>query len=91
MTLETASVPRCLKPVNFDCIIHIEIHGFADASEHAYGAVLYMKMLDQSKGGCISFLLGKSRLCPIKPVTIPRLELAAAVLLVKLNQVAVDE
>ena len=91
MTLEAANVPRCLKPVDFDCITHIEIHGFADASEHAYGAVLYIKMLDHSKGSCISFLLGKSRLCPIKPVTIPRLELAAAVLLVKLNQVAADE
>ena len=55
MTLEATNVPRCLKPIDFDCITCIEIHGFADAAEHAYGAVLYIKMLDQSKDSCKSF------------------------------------
>ena len=43
--------------------------------------------------GCIhcSFIIGKSRLAPLKQLTIPRLELSAAVLAVRLNSMVVRE
>ncbi|XP_071033022.1 uncharacterized protein [Parasteatoda tepidariorum] len=65
----------------------ILIHGFSDASAVAHGAVLYM----QSISGETSYtrlLCSKSRVSPVKPITIPRLELCASVLLAKpLNKV----
>lgn len=61
------------------------LHGFADASESAYGAVIYLRLV-QPKGAKCMLIAAKSRVAPVKTVTIPRLELCAAVLLSKLLQ-----
>ncbi|XP_071050711.1 uncharacterized protein [Onthophagus taurus] len=61
----------------------IELHGFADASIIAYGAVLYLRVSIQNELR-VSILVSKSKVSPLKRVTIPRLELCAAVLLVRL-------
>lgn len=61
-----------------------EIHGFCDASQHALSAVLYIKYTDHH-GNCQTTLVcSKTKVAPIKRMTIPRLELSAAVLLTKL-------
>lgn len=70
------SVPRW---TNFDVENVVQLHGFCDASEKAYGAVVYLKTL---KG--VMVLCSKSRVSPIGPMTIPRLELKGAVLLADL-------
>jgi len=55
--------------------------GFCDASEKGYAAVVYLRATDPS-GITDVFLLGaKTKLAPMKPITIPRLELSGAVLL----------
>lgn len=61
----------------------IEIHGFCDASELAYAAVIYVKAtcIDQVN---ISLLSAKTKVAPIKKMTIPRLELCGAFLLARL-------
>ncbi|GBO11561.1 hypothetical protein AVEN_263180-1 [Araneus ventricosus] len=64
--------------------ISVELHGFADASELAYGAVIYVKSINSYCGSEVKLLISKSRVVPLKFVTIPRLELCAAVLLSKL-------
>ncbi|XP_035232872.1 uncharacterized protein LOC118204681, partial [Stegodyphus dumicola] len=64
--------------------IVIELHGFCDASELAYGAVVYCKSISQYGEVVISLVTSKSKVSPVKQVTIPRLELCAAVLLAKL-------
>ncbi|GBM33740.1 hypothetical protein AVEN_75812-1 [Araneus ventricosus] len=64
--------------------ISVELHGFADASELAYGAVIYVKSINSYGGSDVKLLISKSRVAPLKFVTIPRLELCAAVLLSKL-------
>nr|XP_022906253.1 uncharacterized protein LOC111418055 [Onthophagus taurus] len=61
----------------------IELHGFADASTIAYEAVLYLRVSIQNELR-VSILVSKSKVSPLKRVTIPRLELCAAVLLVRL-------
>ena len=67
---------------------------FCDASKLAYGAVSYIKLtnLDTQHIDC-SFLLAKSRLAPLKEksLTIPRLELQAAVLAVRLKDTLINQ
>ncbi|GFW68925.1 uncharacterized protein TNCV_2918241 [Trichonephila clavipes] len=62
----------------------IEIHGFADASERCYGAAVYCKSIKLKSETLVRLITSKSRVAPIKSLTIPRLELCAAVLLAKL-------
>ncbi|GFU02095.1 uncharacterized protein TNCV_533161 [Trichonephila clavipes] len=62
----------------------IEIHGFADASERCYGAAVYCKSKNLKSETLVWLITSKSRVAPIKSLTIPRLELCAAVLLAKL-------
>ncbi|GFX34692.1 uncharacterized protein TNCV_2514081 [Trichonephila clavipes] len=62
----------------------IEIHGFADASERCYGAAVYCKYKNLKSETLVRLITSKSRVAPIKSLTIPRLELCAAVLLAKL-------
>ena len=62
----------------------IELHVFCDASSHGYGACAYVRPVYEDCVLC-SLVIGKSRAAPLKPVTIPRLELTAAVLAAKLG------
>lgn len=50
------------------------LHVFADASIKAYGAVAYLQSAEH-----VSFVMAKSRVSPLKNLTLPRLELMAAV------------
>ena len=83
--LRTISVPRCFKPPGFGAVVNVQLHHFSDASEIGYGAVSYLRIVDDKGAPHCSFVLGKSRVTPLKVVSIPRLELAAAVVAVKLN------
>ena len=82
---------RCLKPSSFGYADVTELHHFADASQIAYGAVSYVSFVNEDKNVLCSFLVGKSRLAHIKPMTIPRLELSAAVLAVQLDRTLREE
>ncbi|GAA54825.1 WDFY family member 4 [Clonorchis sinensis] len=80
--VESLVIPRCVKPKHF-VIEHQSLHIFSDASEVGYGAVAYLRCESLQQVHC-SLLMGKSRVAPIKSVTIPRLELQAAVIAVRL-------
>ncbi|KAK3731436.1 hypothetical protein QZH41_013623, partial [Actinostola sp. cb2023] len=88
--IQNLDVPRCLKPEGFE-VESAELHHFADASEHGYGAVSYLRLVDTTGAPHCSFLMSKSRLAPLKSTTIPRLELAAAVEAVKLDKLLCKE
>ena len=89
--IERFAIDRCVKPPGFGTVVRSELHHFSDASESGYGVVSYLRVINEK--GCIhcSLLLGKSRLTPIKPVTIPRLELSAATLAVKIDKMLTHE
>jgi len=89
--LEQFSVDRCFKPPDFGEVISSQLHYFSDASEVAYGAVAYLRLVNASGVVHCSFVIGKSRLSPLKPVTIPRLELSAAVLSTRLDRMILEE
>lgn len=78
-------VDRCLKPQNFD-ISSAQLHHFCDASERGYGTASYLKLTSKSGLTHVSFIIGKARVAPLKVVTIPRLELAAAVLAARIDR-----
>nr|XP_013190094.1 unnamed protein product [Amyelois transitella] len=63
---------------------NVELHGFCDASKLAYAAVIYIRVLDSTGNVNTSLLVAKTRVAPVKQVSIPRLELCGAVLLAKL-------
>nr|XP_043069444.1 uncharacterized protein LOC122322108 [Drosophila bipectinata] len=77
--LETCRVPRYISAPHQE----MELHGFADASSQAYAAVIYSRV-EVNNGYAAKLIMAKSRVAPIKPISIPRLELNAAHLLSKL-------
>jgi hypothetical protein len=59
---------------NHDVIAETKLHVFCDASMSSYGAVAYI-----SRGFETTLMMSKNRVAPLKKLTIPRLELMAAV------------
>jgi hypothetical protein len=78
--IQTHQIPRWLKTEVMGNIVSTQLHHFSDASEDGYGCISYIRYEDDEGNICVSFLMGKSRITPLKHVTIPRLELQAAVL-----------
>lgn len=62
----------------------IDIHGFSDASERAYGACLYAVTRDKDGKLSCHFICAKTRETPLKVLTVAKLELCAALLLARL-------
>ncbi|BET03158.1 Pao retrotransposon peptidase [Nesidiocoris tenuis] len=58
--------------------------GFSDSSSRAYGACVYLRTVAPNLGIQVQLLCAKSRIAPAKILSIPRLELCAALLLAKL-------
>ncbi|XP_062553481.1 uncharacterized protein LOC134218477 [Armigeres subalbatus] len=77
---------RCLIPKN---AVRVELHGFSDASMRAYGAVLYTRCITADGLISVNLVASKSRVAPLKSMTIPRLELCAAKLLADLTTKAI--
>jgi len=67
---------------------NLQIHGFCDSSEGAYGACLYIRSTDSNNKIFCELLCSTSKVAPLKRLTIPRLELCAATLLAKLYKKA---
>jgi hypothetical protein len=81
--LNSFSIPRCyFVDERYE---NLQLIGFCDASLGAYCAVCYIRYSLDSGGYRVAFVASKSKVAPIKnPLTIPRLELEATVLLSKL-------
>lgn len=84
-------VDRCFKPSNFGVIVSSQLHHLADASQRAYGAVAYLRIANAEGKIHCSFVIGKSRLSLLKQLTIPRLELSAAVVATRLDNMVRKE
>ena len=82
--LDSIRVPRCIKPNLFDDSA-IELHFFSDAGMRAYGVCCYVRCTNRHGQIHTSLLVSKTRVAPVKSITIPRLELQAAVLSARLS------
>lgn len=83
--LEKLKIQRCYKPHAFGELTSVQLHHFSDASDHGYGQCSYLRLTDDTGRVHCSFVMGKARVTPLKPVTIPRLELTAALLSVRIS------
>lgn len=67
-----------------DSDAEVQLHGFCDASERAYGACIYAQSVHRNGDAQAYLICAKSRVAPIKTISIPRLELCGAQLLARL-------
>ncbi|GFX52931.1 integrase catalytic domain-containing protein [Trichonephila clavipes] len=87
---EFVTTLKCIKEVKInrfimaDNNVRIVLQGFADTYEVAYGAVVYLQCFLHNGAAKVSILASKSRVAPIRVISIPRLELCACVLLAQL-------
>uniref|UniRef100_A0A146L5E8 DUF5641 domain-containing protein n=1 Tax=Lygus hesperus TaxID=30085 RepID=A0A146L5E8_LYGHE len=78
--LSTLQIPRY---VSTDIPHQFQIIGFSDASEKAYCATIYLKVMYDTNT-FTNLLVAKTKLAPLKTLSVPRLELLGALLLSKL-------
>ena len=76
-------IPCCYFPKEANTTF-IQLHGFSEASELAYAGAMYLQVEDSNNDMHISLVMAKTRVAPIKHLTIPRLELCGATLLARM-------
>ncbi|UYV60621.1 hypothetical protein LAZ67_1001682 [Cordylochernes scorpioides] len=81
-TLADIKIPR---RVGHGIRAHWSIHIFCDDSQSAYAAAAFLRC-PENKGVSVQLLMTKSRLGPLKKTTIPRMELLACMLGVRLSR-----
>ncbi|XP_062703755.1 uncharacterized protein LOC115259735 [Aedes albopictus] len=75
------SIPRCyFGEADPLCRRTLQCHVFTDASEAGYGCAVYFRITDHLERVRCSLVMAKSKVAPLKHLSIPRLELEAAVL-----------
>lgn len=88
--LKLLRIPRCMKP---DTAVNEELpelHLFSDASESGYGIACYLRYPTMSGLYQCRLAYGKSRVAPLKTVSVPRLELSAATLSIRAARILTD-
>ena len=75
--LNSLSIPR---PYGSSCGEGYQLHVFCDASKDAYAAVVYLRAGSDRSPSQPALVMSKSRLAPRQPVSLPRLELSAALI-----------
>lgn len=80
--LKSVSIPRRVIPI--EQYTYLELHRYSDASEIAYGACIYLRSTSSNGVHSTCLLCSKSRVAPLKSLSLPRLELCGALLLAQL-------
>ena len=82
--LQDLTIPRAFSPGSFEAI---ELNMSGDSSKDVFCAVGFLRAKCQgSSVAHVSFVVGKARVAPMKPTSIPKLELQAALLAARLRQ-----
>lgn len=84
-SLSSLRINRCVKPEGFGSVKSVQLHHFSDASTYGYGQCSYLRFVNQDGQVACSFIMGKARVVLLRPMTIPRLELTAALMSVKVS------
>ena len=70
--LSTTHIPRCYSSVGFS-VSSMQLYGFSDTSEEAYAGVVYLRLVDSTGNVHTVIVMSKTRVSPIKRLSIPRL------------------
>ena len=81
---ESFSLPRCYFPQAYWPSENVEIVAFGDASTKGYGSVVYLRRKLENGDYDCQIVMSKSRVAPLKKITLPRLELLASLLCARL-------
>ena len=82
--LNEVPIPRCYFLPNLKPAV-VQIHGFSDASERAFAAVIYLRTIYENGTIDVNLIASKAKVAPTKKQTIPRLELLGATILARLE------
>lgn len=74
--IEQIRIPRWIQIHNSNR--SCELHGFCDASMAAYATDVYVRVQDASGGFLVNLLSAKTRVAPVKEISLPKLELCGA-------------
>ena len=85
----SSSVPRCIFDESKSDILSIQLHGFADASKKAYCAMIFI-VFETTTGTNVRLLRAKTRVVPLKQLSIPRQELMSARILANLMNTVLE-
>ncbi|XP_064645120.1 uncharacterized protein LOC135498666 [Lineus longissimus] len=77
---------RCVKPKDFDNIVSSQLVHFSDSSEVGYGVMSYLRLVNGDGRIHCCLLLIKYRVAPLNQITMPRMELAAATVAVRVDR-----
>lgn len=84
-TIDQVKLPRYFYRESEEAPEEISLHTFADASSEAYAAVTYLRYRKTDGTFATSFVTSKVRVAPLTATSIPRLELSAAHLALRLG------
>ena len=76
--------------VNYNPEKQIQFHIFSDASEKAYASAIYVR-ISTEESISTTLLTAKSRVAPVKTISLPRLELCGAVMSAEMAQNIISE
>ncbi|XP_055645616.1 uncharacterized protein LOC129782482 [Toxorhynchites rutilus septentrionalis] len=84
-------IPRSyFRSISGECMHDIQIHTFVDASPAAYACVSYLRVVNSDGKAEVALVAAKTKVAPLKLMTIPRLELQACVQGARLMKFVVD-
>ena len=83
--LRKIKIQRCLLPQS--AVKTCQLHVFCDASERGYGACIYLRTVDINGDVKTRLIMSKAKVSPVKQISIPRLELLAATVAIRLVQI----
>uniref|UniRef100_A0A6B0VB60 Putative transposable element n=1 Tax=Ixodes ricinus TaxID=34613 RepID=A0A6B0VB60_IXORI len=78
--IQTVLIRRCVMKEPREIVSSLQLHIFCDASPVAYGTCAYLRVEGKDGKVEVNLVFSKSRVAPIKRLTLPRLELMAAVI-----------
>ena len=87
-TLSSFQIPKCLQCS--EEVSEVIFHVFNDASEKAYGSVIYQRSIYKSGKISTNLVMSKSKVAPLHATSIPRLELLSAVLGLRFAKMLAD-
>ena len=91
MLLNAVNIQRCYRSPTFGEATDVTLHCFSDASFVGYGVACYLRWVDKEGNIEVTLVMGKSRVSPMKPTTVPRLELTAATVAAKIAALLREE